>query len=194
MRFKQLFQTSFLLSSLIVLFAAPDAVAQEPVASDLSESTASRSTERWSSSVQLHVAPFENYPNWGGSIDTHLRWRRFRFGMEMVVFAPRQYGNVSRFVALVQPSAQFFLIDTSVVDWTAGAAMGLGLFHDNYVEIYDDITRFAPGFSLNTEVEWQASSRFHPTAGFRAMSYFAGDVADDKWLEFTLGLRILWGR
>lgn len=150
--------------------------------------------ERWSTSAQLHIAPLEDYPNWGGSVDTLFKWRRWRFGGEATVYVPQHYGNVSRFILLVQPSAQFLAIDARRMSWSVGAGVGVGVFNDSYDQVYDTVTRVAPGFSLNTELEWKATPYLHPTLGFRGVAYFAQDIADDQWLQFTVGARFLWGR
>lgn len=169
--------------SFVLLSLAAEARADEPVSPDPSP------PEDWLVSTAMHFGPLEAFPRFGVSAAAHARWRRFRFGGRVVFYPHSTHGNVTRHLWLFEPQAQVFAVDGEYVGWTFDLGVGAGLFRDDYSRVYPDVSRVAPGFSLGTQLEVRATSLLRPYLGARALSYFAPDIVDDKWLELTVGLR-----
>lgn len=140
-----------------------------------------------------HIGPFENFPKGGVSVDGlyHLH-ERIRLGGKLTWFFPKAYGNVQRNAGTIELMIQGLLLDYRYVDWTLSFGLGVGLFHDDYQRVYDDVTRLAPGFTLRTGAEVRITNMIHPFVEYGASLYFANNITDTQWMEITLGLRLIF--
>jgi len=149
----------------------------------------------WSVGVTGHVAPLEDYPRGGLSLDAAHRLRpRLRFGPRLTYYVPRSYGNVRRQVVVLDAALRVDALSGPRASWVFDLSLGLGVFHDDYVRVYDDVSRIAVGFSVGTALEVHTGTRLRPFVGVRLAAFFADDVVDDQWLEAVVGLRISVGR
>lgn len=160
------------------------------------ESTAPASQEEsghWSLAGTLHIGPFEDFPLAGLSMDGLYHFgRRLRLGGRATYYFPRTHGNVQRNALTVEGLLQTVLVDSRHVDWYFGVGLGFGVFHDDYLRVYDDVTRLAPGISLETGIEVRATQRIRPFLGVAALAYFSDDLTDSQWLELTTGVRLVF--
>ena len=145
--------------------------------------------ERWSFAAGMAVGPLEPFPRFGMSLAAHYRWRWLRIGGVVGHYPGATRGNVTRSATFVAAQSQFFVIDSRWVDWSFDLGIGVASFRDDYLQVYDDVSRVAPGFSLGSTVEVRASRLLRPFVGVQTHAYFGKDIADDKWLELTTGLR-----
>ncbi|MBN2525801.1 MAG: hypothetical protein JXR76_05355 [Deltaproteobacteria bacterium] len=180
----------------IILFTAVSARANADANTqpDASSSPLAESTDAsWSILPMLRIGAFEDYPKVGLSADAlyHLH-ARFRLGGRLTFYFPRQFGNVVRNAGLLSILIQGILIDTRFVDWTMELAPGFGFFHDDYLKVYNDVSRLAPGFTLSTGVEVSVTRRIHPWAALGASLYFPDDISDSQWMELLVGIRLLF--
>ncbi len=185
--------TTLLVGLIYLGLASPSPVyADDPVSSVDDHEAADPMTERrWSVGVIGHVGGLEHYPLGGLSIEVlHQRRPRLRIGPRLTYWVPRRYGNVRRQVMGLDLSVSVDVIQTTYVKLLFDTSLSLGVFHDDYVQVYPDVHRISPGFSLGASVEVRATDRIAPFLGFRGVFYFANDVVDNQWLETTLGLRI----
>ncbi|MGH1348158.1 MAG: hypothetical protein ACRBN8_41770 [Nannocystales bacterium] len=174
--------------ALALLSLAPSS--NEGVATDDTLGRTANTTERWTVGGGVAVGPLEPFPRLGLSLVAHYRWRWLRIGAHLAHYPGATQGNVTRSATLIEPHAQFFVIDSRWVDWSFDVGIGLAVFHDDYLQVYDDVSRLAPGFSLGTSLEIRASRVLRPYVGVQTHSYFTPDIADDKWVEITAGLRL----
>ncbi len=168
-------------------FAATLMLAPDPAAESATAENAK--PERFVVAGGVAVGPLEPSPRFGLSLSAHYRWRWLRIGGAVAHYPGATQGNVARSVTLIEPHAQFFAIDSRWVDWSFDLGVGVGLFRDDYVQVYDDVSRVAPGFSLGTSLEFRATRLLRPFVGVQAHAYFTPDVADDKWVDLAAGLR-----
>lgn len=169
------------------LLATAAAARAEPAAPEPREENG-----HWSLGATLHLGPFEDFPRAGLSADGlyHLG-RRLRLGGRATYYLPRSYGNVRRNALAAEGLLQTLLVDSRHVDWYFGFGLGAGVFHDDYLRVYDDVTRMVPGISLETGVEVRATQCIRPFVGLAARAYFSDDLTDSQWLELTAGVRLV---
>lgn len=151
------------------------------------------SSERWAMAAAASFGPLEPFPRFGVALEGHYRWSRWRFGGALTFYPASTSGNVARSAWRLEPTAQLLALESDYVDWSFAFGLGVAWFHDDYLAVYPDVSRVAPGFTLGTAIEVRATELLRPFVGLRVVSYFAEDVADDKWLELSVGARLAFG-
>jgi hypothetical protein len=148
---------------------------------------------RWSLGATLHLGPLEDFPRAGLSVDGLYHFGpRLRLGGRWTYYMPRTYGNVQRNALVVEGLLQTLLIDSQLVDWYFGFGLGVGAFHDDYLRVYEDVTRLVPGTSLESGIEVRATQGIRPFLGGAFRAFFSGDLTDSQWLELTTGVRFVF--
>jgi hypothetical protein len=170
---------------------SPSTEAGSPQAAAETETTTEEG--HWSLGATLFAGPFEEFPQGGLALDGLLHVSpRLRLGARGTFYAPRTYANVHRNALTWEGLFQGTLLDSKYVDWYGAVGLGVGVFHDDYIRVYEDVTRYVPGISVATGAEWQATHHVRPFVGLGARAYFTDAVTDSQWLELSGGVRVVF--
>jgi hypothetical protein len=138
------------------------------------------------------VSPLERYPLLGLQLEAGYELSsRWRFSAQLGLYAPRGYGDVTRYLFTLDLRAHLTVLRFWRFAWTLHAGLGLGLFHDSFASrsVFDDETLLAPGLLLGSGLAFELDSRWTIYLELHGAAYHADPIADDEWLQACIGAR-----
>lgn len=149
---------------------------------------------RWSLGAAAHFGPLEPFPHGGISVDLlHALDESVWVGGRLQLLVPDTQGNVTRNGLAADLHLRWSLWSPGPFDLQLDGGLGVGILHDDYLRVYDDVTRIAPGLSLGLGLEARLSPALRPYAAARLLAFFADGISDTQWLEFSVGVRWVFG-
>lgn len=141
--------------------------------------------------VSASFVPFDVYPTFGFSAGIQYNLKKLGLGAMATYYLPEPnaYSNVERNITLFNVYAQKDIRNFKRINWYVNLGLGVGIFKDDFKQVYDDVSQTSFGFVLGTGIEYRTSGRLKPFFDIRFPYYFANDVTDNLWSEFVLGVK-----